>query len=146
MYVLLLGLNHKTAPVEVRERLAMNAGVMENAYRYFQREENIEGTVILATCNRTEVYATARNIEKGMQALYDFAVRYAQIDETTLKQYMYSPNCYDAIMHLFRVTSGLDSMILGESQIMAQVKEAYRFAMEAGASDGVVKCPVSEGN
>lgn len=138
MYVLLLGLNHKTAPVEVRERLAINTGVLENAYKYFRGLEDIEGVVILATCNRTEVYATSRNIEKGMQALYDFAVHYAKIDETTIKQYMYSPNCYDAIMHLFRVASGLDSMILGESQIMAQVKEAYRSATEAGASDAVL--------
>lgn len=138
MYVLLLGLNHKTAPVEVRERLAINTGILENAYKYFRGLEDIEGVVILATCNRTEVYATSRNIEKGMQALYDFAVHYAKIDETTIKQYMYSPNCYDAIMHLFRVASGLDSMILGESQIMAQVKEAYRSATEAGASDAVL--------
>ncbi len=138
MYVLLVGLNHRTAPVEIREKLAVTGGVMNKAYKYLKQMEDIEGAVILATCNRTEVYATARDIEKGMQALYDFTVRFSRLDPEELDQFVYKPNCYDAIMNLFRVASGLDSMILGESQILAQVKEAYKTAVDEGASDGVL--------
>ncbi len=138
MYVLLVGLNHRTAPVEIREKLAITGGVMNKAYTYLKQKEDIEGAVILATCNRTEVYATARDIEKGMQALYEFALRFSRLAPEELDKFLYKPNCYDAIMHLFRVASGLDSMILGESQILAQVKEAYKTAIDEGASDGVL--------
>lgn len=138
MYVLLVGLNHRTAPVEIREKLAITGGVMNQAYKYLKQKEDIEGVVILATCNRTEVYATSRDIEKGMQALQEFALRFSRLAPEELERYVYKPNCYDAILNLFRVASGLDSMILGESQILAQVKEAYKNAIDQGASDGVL--------
>ncbi len=138
MYVLLVGLNHRTAPVEIREKLAITGGVMNQAYKYLKQKEDIEGVVILATCNRTEVYATSRDIEKGMQALQEFALRFSRLAPEELDRYVYKPNCYDAILNLFRVASGLDSMILGESQILAQVKEAYKNAIDQGASDGVL--------
>ncbi len=138
MYVLLVGLNHKTAPVEIREKLAITGGVMSKAYKYLMQKEDIEGAVILDTCNRTEVYATARDIEKGMQALQEFALRFSRLAPEELDKFVYKPNCYDAILNLFRVASGLDSMILGESQILGQVKEAYKTAVEEGASDGVL--------
>ncbi len=138
MYVLLVGLNHRTAPLEIREKLAVTGGVMEQAYKFLKQLGDIEGAVILATCNRTEVYATGRDIEKGMQALYEFLVKFSGLDPEKLDKFVYKPNCYDAIMNLFRVASGLDSMILGESQILGQVKEAYKTAVEKGASDGVL--------
>ncbi len=144
MYVLLVGLNHRTAPVEIREKLAINGAVMDSAYKYLKHMEDIEGAVILATCNRTEVYATARDIEKGMEALNKFVLKFSNFDPEELGKYLYRPNCYDAIMHLFRVASGLDSMILGESQIIAQVKEAYKEAIAAGASDGVLNALFQE--
>jgi len=138
MYVLLAGLNHRTAPVDVREKFAISGAALDQAYNFFKDCSDVEGTVILATCNRTEIYATARDIEPGMLALKAFMADYAGMDEEAISQYLYQPNCYDAIMHLFRVTSGLDSMIIGECQIMGQVKEAYLKAIEAGASDGVL--------
>lgn len=138
MYVLLAGLNHRTAPVDVRERFAISGAALDNAYDYFKNCSEVEGTIILATCNRTEIYATARDIEPGMQVLKEFMVDYGGIDEDSISQYLYQPNCYDAILHLFKVTSGLDSMIVGECQIMGQVKEAYQRAIEAQATDGVL--------
>lgn len=138
MYVLLAGLNHRTAPVDIREKFAISGAALESAYHYFSDCSEVEGTLILATCNRTEIYATARDIEPGMQALKQFMADYAGMDEESIGQYLYQPNCYDAIMHLFKVTSGLDSMIIGECQIMGQVKEAYQKAIEAGATDGVL--------
>ncbi|MDD3268205.1 MAG: glutamyl-tRNA reductase [Syntrophomonadaceae bacterium] len=138
MYVLLAGLNHRTAPVEIRERFSICGADLERAYQYLKGSKDIESSVILTTCNRTEVYAAARDIQKGMRALEGFLAAYANMEADLLKNYLYQPNCYDAILHLFRVASGLDSMILGEPQILGQVKEAHHKAMEIGASDGVL--------
>lgn len=138
MYVLLAGLNHRTAPVSIRERFAFCGASLENAYAYFKDHTDIEGTVILATCNRTEIYATSRDIQSGMQVLKNFMSRYSGMTNQELEQYLYQPNCYNAISHLFRVAAGLDSMMLGEAQILGQVKDAYQASVEAHASDGVL--------
>ncbi|NLL87075.1 MAG: glutamyl-tRNA reductase [Syntrophomonadaceae bacterium] len=138
MYVLLVGINHRTAPVEIREKLAFSDGTISQAYEYLRQKENLEGAVILHTCNRTEVYATARDIELGREALKQFMELFSQLSGQEMQEYLYQPNCYDAILNLFRVASGLDSMILGESQILGQVKEAYKTAREENASDGVL--------
>lgn len=138
MYILLAGISHHTAPVEVRERFAFCGTDLERAYQVLKQEASLEGTVILSTCNRTEVYATARDIELGMEALARYLQSISGMTEEELQNYLYKPTCYDAMMHLFRVTSGLDSMILGESQIIAQVKDSYQKAVEFQASDSVL--------
>lgn len=138
MYVLLAGLNHRTAPVEVRERFSICGAELLRAYQELKDHADLEAAVILSTCNRTEVYATAKDIQKGLAAMADFLGRFAQMDEDDLNRYLYQPNCYDAILHLFRVASGLDSMIMGEPQILGQVKEGHQSALEAEASDGVL--------
>jgi len=138
MYILLAGLSHRTAPVEVRERFAFCGIDLDRAYDRLKKEASLEGAVIINTCNRTEVYATARDIEQGMEALFAFLQEFSGMDKAELQEYFYHPTCYDAIMHLFRVTSGLDSMIVGEAQIIGQVKDAYQRAMEGQASDSVL--------
>lgn len=138
MYILLAGLSHRTAPVEVRERFAFCGLDLDRAYDRLKNEASLEGAVIVNTCNRTEVYATARDIEQGMEALFSFLQEFSGMDMAGIQEYFYRPTCYDAIMHLFRVTSGLDSMIVGEAQIIGQVKDAYQKAMECQASDSVL--------
>lgn len=138
MYVLLAGLNHRTAPVEVREKLAFSGGMMEKAYQYLRQCAEIDGAVILATCNRSEIYATTRDIATGSKVLNQFLEHFSGLSYRELQPYLYQPSCYDAILHLFRVSSGLDSMILGEAQILAQVKDAYQTAIDQEASDGVL--------
>jgi len=138
MYVLLAGLSHRTAPVEIREKCAFTEKQLENTYKQFTAYEEIEGLVILSTCNRTELYATTRDIQSGQKVLKDFLLSYSGLSEEQYREYMYQPNCYDAIAHLFRVSSGLDSMILGETQILGQVKEAYEAARNYNASDAVL--------
>lgn len=138
MYILLAGLSHRTAPVEIRERFAFCGLDLDRAYDRLKKEASLEGAVIVNTCNRTEVYATARDIEQGMEALFAFLQEFSGMDKAGLQEYFYRPTCYDAIMHLFRVASGLDSMIVGEAQIIGQVKEAYQKAMECQASDSVL--------
>ncbi len=138
MYVLLTGINHQTAPVEIRERFAFAPSRMEQAYRQLNEDPALEGLVILNTCNRTELYATARDIEKGQAQLRSFLASISSLSAEQLEEYVYQPNCYDAIEHLFRVSSGLDSMIIGETQVLGQVKEAYLKAQEYKASDVVL--------
>lgn len=138
MYILLAGLSHRTAPVEVRERFAFCGIDLDRAYERLKKEASLEGAVIVNTCNRTEVYATARDIEQGMEALFAFLQDSSGMDQDDLLAYFYRPTCYDAMMHLFRVTSGLDSMIVGEAQIIGQVKDAYQKAMDCQASDSVL--------
>jgi glutamyl-tRNA reductase len=124
MYVLLTGINHKTAPIEIREKFAFAAAELEHAYNNLKNEA-IDGLVILNTCNRTELYATARDIEAGQKHLKSFLLSYSGLSPEEIEKYIYQPNCYGAVDHLFRVSSGLDSMILGETQVLGQVKEAY---------------------
>jgi glutamyl-tRNA reductase len=138
MYVLLVGLNHRTAPIEVRECVAFSGESLDRAYRMLKNAPEIEGAVILATCNRTEVYATAKDVSRGIEFLEGFLAQFSGFAVDKLKKHLYQPNCYDAIMHLFRVAAGLDSMILGEAQILSQVKEAYQTAVQNGASDRVL--------
>ena len=137
MYVLLTGINHQTAPIEIREKFAFDSEQLEEAYDNIKNEE-VEGLVILNTCNRTEIYATARDIESGQKHLKSFLHSYSGLPADEIDKYVYQPNCYAAIDHLFRVSSGLDSMILGETQVLGQVKEAYQKAQELKASDGVL--------
>lgn len=138
MYILMAGVSHKTAPVEIREHFAISGAQLIEAYEKLNNSPNIEGLVILDTCNRMEIYATSKNVEEGTQELKDFLAAYSGIDQNLLDRYIYQPSCYEAIEHLFKVTSGLDSMILGETQIIGQVKDAHIYAMESGYSDGVL--------
>ncbi len=137
MYVLLTGINHQTAPIEIRERFAFSPSQLQHAYTQ-EQDKIVEGLVILNTCNRTELYATARNIERGQEHLKSYLSSISGLPVEQIEQYLYQPNCYDAIEHLFRVSSGLDSMIVGETQVLGQVKDAYQKAQEYKASDAVL--------
>lgn len=138
MYILMAGLSYKTAPVEIREQFAINGSKLEKAYEYLAKNPTFEGIVILDTCNRTEVYTTSRDIEAGNAALKDFFLNFLGLDDEGFKKFTYQPSCYETIRHLFNVTSGLDSMILGETQIIGQVKDSIQEAIALNYSDGVL--------
>ncbi len=138
MYILLTGLNHRTAPVEIRERLAFTQPVPVEVYEELSRNEELHGVVVISTCNRTEIYATVKDIARGTELLEKFLAGKANMTVEELRPYLYQPSCYDAIGHLFRVAAGLDSMIIGETQILGQVKDSYIRAVEIGASDGIL--------
>lgn len=138
MYILLAGVNHRTTPVEIREKFCFSESSLEKTYHEAIDIPGIEGLVILSTCNRTEIYATTRDIETGQEALRAFLRDYSGLDEASLNHYLYQSNCFNAIEHLFRVTAGLDSMIIGETQILGQVKDAYMNAWEHNSSDIVL--------
>jgi glutamyl-tRNA reductase len=130
MNLQLIGVNHKTAPVEVRERLAISESRLPEAVRRFAEHPGIDEGMILCTCNRVELVAQTEN---GAADLRGFLRHYFQMEPGALEPHLYEYREKDAIRHLFRVTASLDSMIVGEPQILGQVKEAYATARAVGA-------------
>ncbi len=128
MQLALVGLSHKTAPVEVRERLAFENGDMSDALRSLVSRDGISEAMILSTCNRVEVLVEASDEAPAR----DFLSSYHRVPSESIVKHLYTLRNNDVIRHVFRVASSLDSMIVGEPQILGQIKEAYRVAQDAG--------------
>jgi glutamyl-tRNA reductase len=127
--LLALGISHKTAPVELRERVALPEGRAASVLRELVSTEHIHEAVALSTCNRTELYlAVGDDVEAETTALGVLA-RQSDIRPTELVTHLYSLRNQDAARHLFRVTAGLDAMVVGETEIQGQVKRAYELAL-----------------
>ena len=135
--LILVGVNHKTTPVEIREKLAFNQAKLEASLEELVSSPEIIENIILSTCNRVEIYARVENTDRGIQLLQDFICDYHSISRGNLDQYFYSCCDNQAVEHLFRVSSSLDSMVLGEAQILGQVKDAYSKA-RSFSSTGMV--------
>lgn len=130
MNIIVVGLSHKTAAVEIREKVAFSPDQIEKPlYELVNLEGIIEG-VIVSTCNRVEIYATTRDIAGGIARIKRFVADYHQISLDLLEQHLYSYHSEVAIRHVFRVASSLDSMIVGEPQILGQIKTSYGYAAE----------------
>lgn len=139
MALVVLGLNHNTASVEVREKIAFNQKqLQEAADEIFARVTGVDEKVILSTCNRVEIYAHVEDAEAGINALKNFLYRYHEIEPGLLEPYFYSYAFEDAVEHLFKVSSSLDSMVIGEPQILGQVKDAYQNARKVKATGKVL--------
>ena len=135
--LILVGVNHKTTPVEIREKLAFSQVKLEASLEQLVSSPEITENIILSTCNRVEIYARVENNDRGIQLLQNFICDYHGITRGNLDQYFYSYCDNQAVEHLFRVSSSLDSMILGEAQILGQVKDAYNTALSF-SSTGMV--------
>ena len=135
--MILVGVNHKTTPVEIREKLAFTQVKIEASLSQLVSSPEIIENIILSTCNRVEIYARVENTDRGIQLLQDFICDYHGISRGNLDQYFYSYCDNQAVDHLFRVSSSLDSMVLGEAQILGQVKDAYSTA-RSFSSTGMV--------
>lgn len=138
MLIAVVGLNHRTAPVEVRERLSFSGDTLEGALRQLKSYPVIQGCAILSTCNRTEIYAATMEMDEGLNAIWDFLSRSSSTDISQIKNFTYCHTLYDTIRHIFRVTAGLDSMLLGETQILGQVRTAYQQAVEYESTNRVL--------
>jgi len=126
----LIGVNHKSAPVEVRERLAIPESRLPEAMQRLAAYPGVDEGLILSTCNRVELLTQTKN---GSVDLRGFVGNYFKVNPADLESHLYEYREQDAIRHLFRVTASLDSMVLGEPQILGQVKEAYATARAVGA-------------
>ncbi|MHB1131434.1 MAG: glutamyl-tRNA reductase [Chloroflexota bacterium] len=136
MHILLIGLNHKVAPVEVREAVAFTA---EQAPAALARlREAYPEAVILSTCNRTEIYVAGPADVVAANTVVRFLATFHDVQESRLTPYFYVRHDREAIRHLFAVACGLDSMIVGEPQVLGQVVAAYEQALAAGAAGSVL--------
>jgi glutamyl-tRNA reductase len=130
MHIVIVGLSHKTAPVEIRERLAFAPTAMERPMRQMLELPVIAEGLIVSTCNRVELCAATKEPEAAMAALRRFLAEYHEVQPEEINANLYSYQGEEAIRHLFRVASSLDSMVLGEPQILGQIKTAYGYAAE----------------
>ena len=140
MKILLLGMNHRTAPVDVRERFVTDA--TEALLRKLVDRPEIAEATLISTCNRVEVIVTTENLDAAQHVLYEFFARDLAggegPQESELEEMTYLHHGRQAVEHLFRVASSIDSMVVGEPQILGQVKDAYREASEAGVCGAVL--------
>jgi len=136
--LLALGVSHRTAPLELRERLALTEGKAAGVLNGLVGEEPITEAASVSTCNRTEIYLVAADTVEAETSALGVLARAANIPPTELLGPLYSLRGVDAAQHLYRVTAGLDSMILGEAEIQGQVKRAYELALVEGATGAVL--------
>src|SRR5579871_5479028 len=136
MKLLLTGLNHRTAPVEVRERLAFEEKTLPEALDRLKRQPGLQEGMILSTCNRVEVAVTADEASDPEATVEGFLAESRSVTRDWVSPHLYRYDGPDAIRHLFRVASSLDSMIVGEPQILGQLKSAYALAKQRGTISG----------
>ncbi|MFB6355561.1 MAG: glutamyl-tRNA reductase, partial [bacterium] len=126
-----IGMNHRTAPVDVREKLAFSPEETRAFLKELHKRDDVTEAVLLSTCNRTELYYFAQNPpEQIADKLYDSLLDFHEVNELDLDQYGYHYNGLRAVKHCFQVAGSLNSMVVGESQILGQVKQAYRIARD----------------
>ncbi|MFT3751840.1 MAG: glutamyl-tRNA reductase [Paludibacter sp.] len=130
MHLLVVGINFKTANVSIREKLHFSNELNTSALGQLNKYDTINGSVILSTCNRVEIYTSVDDVDKGSNNVLDFISTFHKIPVESLLPVIYKKNCQDAVIHLFKVASSLDSMVLGEYQIQGQVRDAYFTAKE----------------
>jgi glutamyl-tRNA reductase len=136
--LLALGVSHKTAPLDLRERLALTEGRAAGALRELTEVAGIHEAAAISTCNRTELYLVVSDPVEAESTALGVLTRQAEIRPTELLGHLYSLRSGEAARHLFRVTAGLDSMILGEAEIQGQVKRAYELALVEGGTGPIL--------
>jgi glutamyl-tRNA reductase len=139
MEIVLIGLNHRTAPVGLRERVAFSAEQACEAADLLRSRGIFEESLVLSTCNRSELYGVPHELAADSTgAVETFLASFHQLPPAELNGSLYRHRDRQAVRHLFRVSAGLDSMLLGEAEILGQVREAYRIALDHGATGPVL--------
>ncbi|RXJ73867.1 glutamyl-tRNA reductase [Veronia nyctiphanis] len=136
MSLLVLGINHKTASVDLREKVAFSPEQLRDALRQLKEQPDVRSGVILSTCNRTEIYCELNNT--GQDAVVNWLSQFHHLDIDSLLPYLYAHHGQAAVEHLMRVASGLDSLVLGEPQILGQVKNSYADAADEAIISGAL--------
>ncbi|MDM5334674.1 glutamyl-tRNA reductase [Ureibacillus composti] len=134
MHTLVVGLNYKTAPVEIREKLSFIESELPTAMAELKKQKSILEDVIVSTCNRTEIYAVVDQLNTGRYYIKKFLSDWFDIPMNQFDNHLYIREDDESLHHLFRVTSGIDSMVLGETQILGQVKKSFLEAQEIGTT------------
>ena len=137
MNIVLIGMNHKTAPLEIRERLSLSCGDDISHLAEIMNIPEVKEGLYLATCNRVEVLANAATSESAVEGLRAFIFHHGNLSVEEMNKCLYLHFDHEAVRHLFRVASSIDSMVMGEPQILGQIKDAFRTAVEHN-STGVI--------
>ncbi|MER2000309.1 MAG: glutamyl-tRNA reductase [Lysinibacillus sp.] len=137
MHTLVVGLNYKTAPVEIREKLSFIEQELPKAMEALQREKSILENVIVSTCNRTEIYAVVDQLHTGRYYVKRFLAKWFDLSIEEFEKHLFIREDDASLNHLFRVTAGIDSMVLGETQILGQVKKSFLQGQELGTTGTV---------
>ncbi len=130
MNIAVVGLSHKTAPVEVREKLSIPEPQIESAIAQLASYPHIDEVAILSTCNRLEIYIVTSEADQGIREITQFLAEYSKLPVISLRQHLFMLLHDDAVMHVMRVAGGLDSLVLGEGQILAQVKTTHKLGQQ----------------
>lgn len=134
MHIIVIGLNHQTAPVEIRECLTFAESDLAIAVKTLKNQKSILENVILSTCNRTEIYAVVDQLHTGRYYIKQFLSQWFHLSQEDFSPYLYIHEQEEAVEHLFKVTSGLNSMILGETQIIGQVRTSFLVSQKEKAT------------
>lgn len=130
MNIAVVGLSHKTAPVEIREKLSIPETQTESAIAQLISCSHIEEVAVLSTCNRLEIYIVTSEANQGVREVIQFLAEYSKLPVVPLRQHLFTLLHDDAVMHMMRVAAGLDSLVLGEGQILAQVKNTHKLGQQ----------------
>ncbi len=130
MNIVVIGLSHKTAPVEIREKLSIPEPQIESAIANLLSYANVDEVAILSTCNRLEIYIVSSEAEQGLREVTQFLSEHSKLPIASLRPHLFVLLHQDAVMHLMRVSAGLDSLVLGEGQILAQVKNTHKLGQQ----------------
>ncbi|ASK63050.1 glutamyl-tRNA reductase [Virgibacillus phasianinus] len=130
MHILKVGINYKSTPVEIREKLTFSEQDMDHAMLFLKTQKSILENVIVSTCNRTEIYAVVDQIHTGRYYIKQFLSEWFQLEQDEFSSYLRIEESDGVVEHLFKVAAGLDSMVLGETQILGQVKQAFLTAQK----------------
>jgi len=130
MHIVVVGLSHRTAPVEVREQLSIPDSSIEESLITLKNSSEILEVSILSTCNRLEIYSLVKDINIGLSSIKDFLTRYSKLKIEELNPHLFDFKQEDAVLHLMKVSAGLDSLVLGEGQILSQVKKMMRLGQD----------------
>ena len=139
MYLLLLGVSHKTAPVDLREKLDFSSRDVGAAVEALAARSSAAESVVLSTCNRSEIYVASGTLDTAREEIIRFLSEYHQLPAESFTPHLFSFSELDVARHLFRVAAGLDSLVVGEPQILGQVKEAFRAAAERRCTGPVLR-------
>ena len=130
MHIVVVGLSHRTAPVEVREQLSIPDSSIEESLSSLKSSSEILEVSILSTCNRLEIYSLVKDLNIGLSSIKDFLSNYSKVILEDLEPHLFDFRQEDAVLHLMKVAAGLDSLVLGEGQILSQVKKMMRLGQD----------------
>ncbi len=138
MSLICVGVNHKHASIDIREKFSLTKENQRNALKEFLKLDGVDECIILSTCNRTEIYLYASDLSLNNDVIEMFLCSFQEVNINNMKEYFYTFKGIEVVRHLFRVASGLDSMVLGEDEILRQVKEAHNLAHEEHSISSVL--------